>query len=146
MQMHCSLLESFLSPIYFWNFTKYYFITWTFFFECWCNGLLNCVIFTYQKCVFCFVWGVQIHFKIQQPTSNTSICHFPRAGSPHRCWTMRTTSSRRSAVSRATEWMSSDARSAGCRRNLKTRKEWVRISLDPKGILMWCVRVILAGS
>ena len=29
---------------------KYYFITWwTFFFECWCNGLLNCVPFTYQK-------------------------------------------------------------------------------------------------
>ena len=29
---------------------KYYPITWwTFFFECWCNGLLNCVPFTYQK-------------------------------------------------------------------------------------------------
>ena len=29
---------------------KHYFITWwTFFFECWCNGLLKCVPFTYQK-------------------------------------------------------------------------------------------------
>ena len=29
---------------------KHYFITlWTFFFECWCNGLLKCVPFTYKK-------------------------------------------------------------------------------------------------
>ena len=32
------------------NFEMYYFITWwTFFTECWCNGLLNGVLFTYQK-------------------------------------------------------------------------------------------------
>ena len=41
---------------------KYYFITWwTFFFECWCNGILKCIPFTYQKIFF---W-VQIHFKAQ---------------------------------------------------------------------------------
>ena len=39
---------------------KHYLITWwTFFFECWCNGLLKCVPFTYQKKNW---W--QIHFKI----------------------------------------------------------------------------------
>ena len=32
------------------NFKMYYFITWwTFVTECWCNGLLNCVPFTYQE-------------------------------------------------------------------------------------------------
>ena len=32
---------------------KYYFITWrTVFFECWCNGLVKCVPFTYQKIFF----------------------------------------------------------------------------------------------
>ena len=39
-------------------FEMYYFITWwTFFSQCWCNGLLNCVPFTYKKNC-----GVQVHF------------------------------------------------------------------------------------
>ena len=38
---------------------KYYFITWwTFYSECWCNGLLKCVPFTYKN-----IFWVQIHFK-----------------------------------------------------------------------------------
>ena len=41
-------------------FEMYYFITWwTFFSECWCNGLLNSIPFMYQNK---YVW-VQIHFK-----------------------------------------------------------------------------------
>ena len=36
-------------PVIFKNFMKCYFITWlTILSECWCNGLLNCVPFTYQ--------------------------------------------------------------------------------------------------
>ena len=36
----------------------YYFITWwTFFYECWCNGLLKGVPFTYQKELCVCVWG-----------------------------------------------------------------------------------------
>ena len=32
------------------NFEMYYFITWwTFFAECWCNGLLSCIPFTYKN-------------------------------------------------------------------------------------------------
>ena len=53
MQVWCSLLYSSLRPSYFWNFMKYHFITWwTFFFECRCNGLLNCVPFAYNKICF----------------------------------------------------------------------------------------------
>ena len=44
------------------NFEMHYFITWWIFLtECWCNGLLNCVPFTYQTIFFL----VQVHFKYQ---------------------------------------------------------------------------------
>ena len=40
------------------NFEMNYFITWWIFLtECWCNGLLNCVPFTYTK-----IFWVQVHF------------------------------------------------------------------------------------
>ena len=43
-------------------FLELFFITYlTFFSECWCNGLLTCVSFTYHTNIFV----VKIHFNIQ---------------------------------------------------------------------------------
>ena len=49
-----------INSIVFWNVKMYYFITsWTLFFECWCNGLLKCISFSYQN-----FFLVKIHIKV----------------------------------------------------------------------------------